>query len=119
MPFSKSLNRDVFVIHAEEDASLANLIVEFLEERGIHGWLRSRDFPEDDERATASFAAMASARILIVLYSTAANESRRVQAEVQRALESNKLIIPVRLTQGPPTGSLELLLRRRYCVSAL
>ncbi len=119
MPISKSTARDVFVIHAEEDAPLAASIVDFLEGRGIQGWIRDRDFPDDGERATAIQTAMSSARILVVIYSEAANESRTTQGEVQRALESNKLIVPFRLTQAPPAGSLELLLRRRYCIPAL
>ena len=119
MPISKSTPRDVFVIHAEEDASLAASIVEFLEGHGIQGWIRDRDFPDVSERATALPHVLTSARIFVVIYSEAANDSRATQAEVQRALDSNKLIIPFRLSQVPPVGSMELLLRRRYCISAL
>src|ERR1700735_3704643 len=119
MPISNSSARDVFVIHAEEDASLAAIIVEFLEGHGIQGWIRDRDFPEASERATALPDALTSARIFVVIYSEAANASRAAQGEVQRALDSNKLIIPFRLSPVPPVGSMELLLRRRYCISAL
>jgi hypothetical protein len=119
MPISNSPIRDVFVIHAEEDDSLGCQIVEFLEGHGIQGWIRNRDFPQDGERGSAILAAIAAARILVVIYSVAANESRAAQNEVLRGMETNKLIIPFRTTQLPPTGSMELLLRRRYCVSAL
>lgn len=119
MPNPNSPNRDVFVIHTQEDNSLAAHVVQFLEGQGIQGWIRERDFPPDGDGGTAILAALASARIFVVIYSAAANESRIAQSEVLRALQSNKLIIPFRITQAPPVGSMELLLRRRYCISAV
>jgi len=113
------MNRDVFVIHAPQDDAVAAGIVQFLESRGVRGWNRARDFATaEDERAAAS-SALAAARIFVVVYSAAANASRAVQNEVQRALESNKLIVPFRLEKAVPTGTLELVMRRRYSIDAL
>jgi hypothetical protein len=113
------MNRDVFIIHAGQDEAFAASIVRFLEDRGIRGWLPSRDFANEEDERAATNAALSAARIFIIVFSAAANASRAVQNEVQRALESNKLIVPFRIGVAAPTGSLELVMTRRYSINAL
>src|ERR1700683_140999 len=112
------MNRDVFVIHSPQDGVVEETIIHFLEENGINGWLQNRDFSTSENPGEAVLAAFASARIFIVVLSAASNQCRQTQNEVQRALESGKLILPFCIGNVAPTGAMELVLKRRYCIHA-
>jgi hypothetical protein len=112
------MSRDVFIIHAPEDELFASGMVAYLESQGVKGWIRKRDFSTgsgDEERLRD---ALESSRIYLVVFSAFSNDSRAVQREIQQALESNRLLLPVRVGNVTATGSMELLMRRRYCVNA-
>ncbi len=55
---------------------------------------------------------------MVVLFSGAANDSVQVMQEVERAVAKKLAIIPIRIEDAIPTGSLELMLSSRHWLDA-
>jgi hypothetical protein len=55
---------------------------------------------------------------MVLVFSKAANESDQVMQEVERAVSKKLTIIPVRIENIVPTGSLELMLSSRHWLDA-
>ena len=107
------MEHTVFLSHAREDAAAAQLFCEALEKNAIKCWIAPRDVPAALEYLKAIVAAVETSKVLMVLMSTSANSSPFVMREVSLALDAGISILPVRLQDVPPAGSL------KFCVQGL
>jgi hypothetical protein len=112
------MSREVFVISAPEDDAIALQIAHELETHQITCWPSTHDTAKVLGDRQAELAAQADARITVVIVSAHANGSRQVQGDVQRAIDAQKMLLPYRTDAAPLNGAVELLLRRRYTISA-
>ena len=102
---------DVFISYATEDKPFADNICEVLEVNGIRCWIAPRDIkPARDYSEEILSAIEASSSFLLVL-SAHSNESPHVKREVERAVNKNAHIIPVRIEEVAPSKSLEYFIR--------
>jgi hypothetical protein len=85
---------DIFVSHAEEDASLALQIARSLEEKGYGTWCFELDMPAGDYLHKIS-EAVGKCPALLVVVSRHSLESNQVYSEVVQAFEDQKLLIPI------------------------
>lgn len=104
--------RSVFVSHAFADAVAAGRVVEQLEQRGIQCWMAPRDVPFGEGYPGRIVAAIKDSRVVLLMYSGHAAESRHVESEIRIAVEEHKLVIPVRLDRT------ELSSDMRYWIGA-
>jgi len=89
----------VFVSHASEDANKAREIVEELSLQGIDCWLATRDVQVGENYAAQIYSAILDSSHLLVLLSRQSVESVHVQREVNIALDQEKRILPILVTE--------------------
>jgi len=94
------------------------MICEHLEANGVNCWIAPRDVPLGQEWAGAIIEAIEQVRIMVLLVSGAANESRQVSREVERAVSKGLVVIPVRLADVPLSKSLEYYLSSPHWLDA-
>jgi hypothetical protein len=105
---------DVFVSHTSghQDKLVTDAIVSRLEQAGIRCWVAPRDIMPGMVYAEAIIEAIAASRLMVVVLSREANESRHVYREVERAVANDVVIIPFRIE------SVELSKAMAYFLSA-
>ena len=104
---------EVFISRAEEDAAPANEISGLLEAAGIRCWIAHRDVPPGQEYPAAITRAIRSSRLVLLILSPAANQSRHVLNEIALAVNSGIPIQPVRVAEIAPSDALS------YYIAAL
>ena len=105
---------EVFISHSSNDAKQAGEVVSGLESRGIKCWIAPRDIKPGMPYPEAIINALNICDVLVVIFSRAADDSIQVMQEVERAVAKKLVIIPIRVENTVPTGSLELMLSSRH-----
>src|SRR5215212_6130410 len=101
---------DIFVSYASPDRDVAFRIVGFLEEQGITCWVAPRDVPPGVEYGQAIIDGIEQSRALVLILSDQSNDSMFVKKEVERAVSKTKPVLPVRIREVTPSGSLEFFI---------
>ena len=101
---------DVFLSHAAVDRAAAQAILAALESSGVRCWIAPRDIPAGAEYGEHIVDAVKSCRVFVVVFSAAANASPHVRREVERAVSTDRTIVPFRIENVTPSGAME------YCL---
>jgi hypothetical protein len=109
-PDGTTVARDVFVSHASQDATLANRIVENLEQHGIKCWISPRDATPGSQYADEIVGAINDAKVLVLVFSDYAVTSPHVGREIERAASKRRRIVGLRTDAAPLTRSFEYFL---------
>jgi hypothetical protein len=109
---------DIFVSYASPDRDVAFRIVSFLEAQGISCWVAPRDVPPGVEYGEAIINGIEQSRALVLILSDQSNESQFVRKEVERAVSKTKAVLPVRIREVTPSGSLEFFISSAQWVDA-
>ncbi len=109
---------DIFVSYASQDRDAAFRIVAYLEQNGIRCWVAPRDVPPGMEYGEAIIQGIAQSRALVLILSDQSNESQFVRKEVERAVSKTKPVLPVRIREVRPSGSLEFFISSSQWVDA-
>jgi amino acid transporter len=110
---------DVFISYSQHDKAPADAVCHRLEEAGIRCWIAPRDVAAGKRWAEAIVDALSEAKLVIVIFTAAANASRHVLDEVSAALDIGRTVIPFRLEDIGPTGELRLHLGGLHWLDAL
>ena len=97
---------DVFISHAQQDASIAAAIGKRLEAAGIRCWMTPEGIPSDNDWTNAARKAIESSSVILLVFSENADASPRIEREVAHAYYTRRVIIPLRLTNTPPRRDL-------------
>src|SRR5688500_3334745 len=119
-PYQRAGNpmADIFVSYASPDREIAFRIVSFLEEQGITCWVAPRDVPPGVEYGQAIINGIGDSRALVLILSDQSNDSQFVRKEVERAVSKTKPVLPVRIREVTPSGSLEFFISSAQWVDA-
>ena len=98
---------DVFVSHSVKDKLVADAIVARLEAESVRCWVAPRDVVPGADWGESIVDAIESSRIMILIFSKNANESRQIKREVERAVDKGVYIIPFRVDDIEPPKSLD------------
>ncbi|TAK14748.1 MAG: toll/interleukin-1 receptor domain-containing protein, partial [Acidobacteria bacterium] len=98
---------DIFISHAQADKAVADLVCATLEQRGIRCWIAPRDIRPGADWGGAIVAAIRQSRAMVLVFSDSANASRHIPRELERAIDSGIPIVPFRIENTLPRGSLE------------
>ena len=85
---------------------MAQRAVAALEAAGVPCWIAPRDIDAGENYTQAILEALDAARAIVLVFSSATNESPHVARELETAVSSGRPIIPVRLEQVEPSPSL-------------
>jgi len=109
-PGGPGLTRDVFISHSSDDADSARALRTIIEGAGYSCWMAPDDIVGTGTWTEQILGAIADSKAMIVLISTASNRSPHVSREVNLALGKGRAVLPIRIEDVPPQGSLEYLL---------
>jgi len=110
---------NVFISYSNKDKTIADAICAKLEENNVRCWIAPRDVLPGMDYGDAIISAINGSEIVILAFSGNTNKSEHVKNEVERAASGGKTIIPFRVENVVPSGSLALHLSRRHWMDAL
>jgi TIR domain len=113
------LAHDVFISYTTTDKAVADAVCHRLEAAGIRCWIAPRDVGYGKDWGASIVEAIGEAKLIVVIFSAAANASRHVLDEVGTALDAGATVIPFRIEDILPTGALRLHLNRLHWLDAL
>ncbi len=100
------------------DRQIADMICSALECENIRCWIDHRDIMPGEKWVNAMFNAVEQSKIMVLVFSGNANQSQWVEDEVTYALDENIRIIPFRVENVTPRGSLRVLKVRTQWIDA-
>jgi hypothetical protein len=100
------MNHKVYVSLAPSDLAIAREIVEQLEKAGFRCWYPNRDVAAGEDWGEAISAAIASARVMILIESSASQRSHAVLSDVLNARDRKIPILPVAIEHVPLSNEL-------------
>ncbi len=98
---------DVFICHSSEDKASADKVCEALEAEGIKCWIAPRDVIPGMVWAASINSAIKNSRLIVLIHSRHANESKHVLREIELASKNNIPILPLRLENINSTYAIE------------
>lgn len=110
--------RDVFVSYSRPDADPTVELVSHLETHGIECWYAGRDVPAGADWPGEIVNAIAVARVMVLVFSTSANNSAQVRREVMLAMDKGVRVVPFRIADVVPSASLEYFLSGQQWIDA-
>jgi hypothetical protein len=96
---------DAFISYANRDKAAADAACAVLERAGVRCWIAPRDVRPGEEYGDAIIEAIGQCRVMVLIFSSSANDSRQVHREIERAVSKGVAIIPVRIEEVTPTIS--------------
>ncbi len=110
---------DVFISYQQADKAVADAVCHRMEAAGVRCWIAPRDITHGKTWDDAVVDALTAAKVLVLIFSAAANASRNVVNEVKTALDAGATVMPFRIEDIRPTGGLGLHLGRVHWLDAL
>ena len=104
------MTHDVFISYSSKNAEYANAVYEKLEGKGIKCWLDSNNIKTAENFAKEIIEGLHPAKVVVLIYSKDADESKYVYREIDIASKSNKHIVPLKIDGSFPE-ELKLFLR--------
>lgn len=109
----------VFISYSSKDRTIANMACALLEARGHRCWIAPRDIVPGASWGEAIIDGIKSTRIFVLIFSRHANASPQILREVERAVHHGMPIIPFRIEDVVPEGSLEYFMSVPHWLDAL
>jgi ABC-type branched-subunit amino acid transport system substrate-binding protein len=114
-----SMAHDVFISYSSEDKPIADAVCAALEARQIRCWVAPRDVLPGQNYAGQIVAAINSADVMVLVFSSKANGSTHVMREVERAATLGRPILPFRIEDVPFSGDIEYYIGTTHWLDAL
>jgi TIR domain-containing protein/protein kinase-like protein len=109
---------DVFISYASKNKQAADTICSELEARGIQCWIAPRDIVPGAPWAESIIDAIETAKVMVLVFSSAANSSDQIHREVERAIHKGISVVPLRLENVLPTRTLEYFISSHHWFDA-
>src|ERR1700679_1539780 len=112
------MSADVFISYSTSDQQMANTIWTFLKSKGISCWMAPDSILRGEEWGDSILRGSQNCKIMVLVFSQAANDSGPVRSEVDRSVNARKVLIPFRIQNVAPTGAMEFHIGRRHWLDA-
>jgi hypothetical protein len=109
---------DVFISYSSSDKQAADAVCAALEAKRWRCWIAPRDVMAGREWGGAIVEAIEQSRLMVLVYSSHANQSQQVIREVERAVNKGVPIIPFRIEAAPPSKNMEYFLGASHWLDA-
>ncbi len=110
---------DIFISYSTVNQGWAESALRLFEAQGLSCWMAPRDIRPGSTWAAEIVHGISNARVMLLLLSSASNQSRQVAREVQLADSSQLRIIPVLLEAVKPEGDFVYFLSNTQWLTAL
>jgi hypothetical protein len=112
------MQQSVFVSYSHVDHEIAEAVCARLEARGVGCWIAPRDILPGADWGASIIDAIDGARVMVLVFSAASNQSRQVRREVERAVAKAVPIIPFKIQQIPLGKTMEYFLATTHWLDA-
>jgi type II secretory pathway pseudopilin PulG len=113
------MSHDVFVSYSSKDKAVADAVCAELEQNRVRCWIAPRDINAGSEWGESIVDAINSSRVMVLVFSSSANESPQIRREVERAINKGVIVVPLRIEDVLPTKSLEYFIGAVHWLDAL
>jgi hypothetical protein len=96
------MSASLFISHATQDAPVAARLCQAMEARGFSCWIASRDIAPGENFQVAIVRAIRGARIMLLVFTAAANGSDEVAKELALASQNRMIVVPLRVENIAP-----------------
>jgi len=110
--------RRVFISYSAEDRVYAEKLCHALEARSINCWIAPRNVVAGSNWGKSIVEAINNASAMILVFSEASNQSPHVLREVERMVNTQRPLIPVRITDTPLSKDLEYFISTCHWLNA-
>jgi TIR domain/Sel1 repeat len=110
---------DVFISHSVKDKTTADAVCAMLESSGVRCWIAPRDVVPGREWGEWIVEAIKECRIMVLVFTSHANESPQIRREVERAVNHGVMILPLRIEDVIPATALEYFIGNVHWLDAL
>ncbi len=107
-------NHEVFISYSSKDKKWADAACAVLERHRIRCWVAPRDITPGTEWGAAIISGMDASKIMVLIFSTHANQSSQVRREVERAIGKGLIVLPFRVEDVKPAGAMEYALSNTH-----
>lgn len=109
---------DVFISYSTKDKVTADAICHVLEENNIRCWIAPRNITSGKPYAEEIIDAIISTKIVVLVFSSYAQNSQFVNNEINLAFSNNKPIISFKIDESMPERELEYYLKVSHWLEA-
>lgn len=110
---------DAFICHSAKDKTTADAVCAMLESSGIRCWIAPRDVTAGMEWSECIIDAIEECRVMVLVFTTNANESPQIRREVERAVNRGVAILPLRIEDILPGRALEYFIGNVHWLDAM
>ena len=110
---------DIFISYSTANQAWAESALQLFETQGFSCWMAPRDIRPGSTWAAEIVHGISNARVMLLLLSSASNQSRQVAREVQLADSSRLRIVPVLLEPVQPEGDFIYFISNTQWLTAL
>jgi hypothetical protein len=110
---------DAFISYSHVDKATADATCAMLERDGIRCWIAPRDIVPGVEWGAAIIRAIDQCRVMVLIFSSNANNSKQIRREVERAVNAGVTIIPVRIEDATPTDAMAYFMSTVHWLDAM
>ena len=114
-----NLVHDVFISHSTKDKAIADAVCAALEADRIRCWIAPRDIRPGQKWPEAIVNAITGSRVMVLIFSANSNNSKDVAKEVMLAVNSNVIVIPFKLDDILPKGTMKYYLSDTHWLDAV
>jgi hypothetical protein len=107
-------NHEVFISYAPKDKNWADAACAELERHRIRCWVAPRDITPGIEWAAAVISGLDASKVMVLIFSTHANQSAQVGREVVRAIGKGLIVLAFRVEDVIPAGAMEFALSQTH-----
>jgi hypothetical protein len=99
------MNAPIFISYSSKDQDIAETICKGLEARGLNCWISCRDVRPGDNFQEAIVRALRSAQVMLLVFTSNANNSDEIKKEVVLAGRHRVTVVPVRVEDVAPNDA--------------
>ena len=110
---------DVFICHSAKDKTTADAVCAMLESSGVRCWIAPRDVTAGMEWSECIIDAIEECRVMVLVFTTNANESSQIRREIERAVNRGVAILPLRIEDILPGRALEYFIGNVHWLDAM
>jgi WD40 repeat protein len=112
------MSHDVFISFSSKDKNAGDAVCAILERNGIRCWIAPRDVTPGMTWGGEIVSAIHGAKVMVLVFSGAANTSPQIEREVERAISKGIPVIPFRIEDVQPSDSLEYFISASHWLDA-
>jgi hypothetical protein len=112
-------DHDVYISYAQNDKPVADAMCAMLESNRIRCWIAPRDLMHRMDSLPQMMKAIDTCQVLVVIFSSHANNSLHVSKECTRAIDRGKIIIPFRIEDTLPSDAMKYLIGTPHWLDAI